>query len=106
MSLMTFVTMTPLGKGESVSQYVAKVVDAVDKSGLPYVITPMGTIIESETWDEVMSVLKNGFNQMQRECSRISIVIKIDYREGRSRRLKTKVDSLEKKLNKRLHKID
>jgi len=59
---MTFFTMTPLGKGESVSKYVAKSVDAVDKSGLPYVSTPMGTIIESKTWDEVMSVLKNGFN--------------------------------------------
>jgi len=50
--------MTPLGKGESVSQYVARVVDVVDKSGLPYVLTPMGTIIEGESWDEVMDVLK------------------------------------------------
>lgn len=106
MSLMTFVTMTPLGKGTSVSQYVAKVVDVVDKSGLSYVITPMGTIIESETWDESMSVLKDGFNLMQQECSRISIVIKIDYREGKPGRLKAKVDSLEKKLNRKLHKID
>lgn len=106
MSLMTFVTMTPLGKGESVSRHVAKVVDAVDKSGLPHVITPMGTIVESETWDEVILVLKNGFNQMQHECPRISIVIKIDYREGKSGRLKAKVDSLEKKLNRHLHKMD
>jgi len=106
MSLMTFVTMTPLGKGESVSQYVAKVVDAVDKSGLPYVITPMGTIIESETWDDVMSVLKQGFERQRRECSRISIVIKIDYRKAKSGRLRTKVASLEKKLDRQLHKID
>ena len=106
MSLMTFVTMTPLGKGESVSQYVAKVVDVVEKSGLPYVITPMGTIIESENWDEMMSVLKHGFNKMNQECSRISIVIKIDYRKGKSGRLEAKIDSLEKKMNKELHKID
>ena len=106
MSLMTFVTMTPLGKGESVSHHVAKVVDVVDKSGLSYVITPMGTIIESETWDEVMSVLKKGFNEMRRECSRISISIKIDYRAGKQARIKAKVESLEKKLNKELHKID
>ncbi|MGD9379496.1 MAG: MTH1187 family thiamine-binding protein [candidate division WOR-3 bacterium] len=106
MSFMTFVTMTPLGKGESVSKHVAKVVDAVDRSGLPYAITPMGTIIESETWEEVMSVLEKGFNQMQRECARISIVIKIDYRKGTSGRLKTKIDSLEKKLDRELHKID
>ncbi len=106
MSLMTFVTMTPLGKGESVSQYVAKVVDVVDKSGLPYVITPMGTIIESESWDDVMSVLKKGFDRLEKECSRISIVIKIDYRKAQSARLKTKVTSLERKLDRQLHKID
>ena len=106
MSLMTFVTMTPLGKGESVSKYVAQIVDVVDKSGLHYIITPMGTIIESEDWDTVMSVLKRGFTKMKQECSRISIVIKIDYREGKSGRLKSKVDSLEKKLHRDLHRID
>ena len=100
MSFMTLVSMTPLGKGESVSKHVAKVVDVVDRSGLPYVITPMGTIIESETWDEVMSVLKKGFIQMEQECSRVSIVIKIDYRKGKSRRLKSKVESLEEKLQR------
>ena len=106
MSLMTFVTMTPLGKGESVSTYVAKVVDVVDKSGLRYIITPMGTIIESDTWNEVMPVLEKGFNQLQNECSRISIVIKIDYRKGESGRLSKKIESLEKKLNRELSKID
>jgi uncharacterized protein (TIGR00106 family) len=103
---MTFVTMTPLGKGESVSKYVAKVVDIVDRSGLPYVITPMGTIIESNSWEEVMPVLEKGFDQIKEECARVSIVIKIDYRKGTSRRLKTKIDSLEKKLDRKLPKID
>jgi uncharacterized protein (TIGR00106 family) len=96
--------MTPIGKGESVSQYVAKVVDVVDKSGIPYVITPMGTIIEGETWDEVMSVLKKGFDSIREKCPRISIYIKIDYREGTSGRLKSKIDSVEKRLDRRLPK--
>ena len=61
--------MTPLGKGESVSQYVARVVDIVDRSGLPYVLTPMGTIIEGESWDEVMSVLKEGFEALKKRLS-------------------------------------
>ena len=102
MSLMAIVSMTPLGKGESVSQYVAKVVAEIDKSGIPYVITPMGTIIESETWDELMDVLKRGFDSMARDCPRISISIKIDYRKGKSGRIKRKVESLEDKLGKSL----
>jgi uncharacterized protein (TIGR00106 family) len=106
MSLMTFFTMTPLGKGESVSKHVVKTVGAVQNSGIPYVITPMGTIIEGETWDETMSVLKRGFNIMKRECSRISIVIKIDYRKGKKVRMGAKIDALENKLGKKLRRID
>lgn len=102
MSLMAIVSMTPLGKGESVSHYVAKAVAEIDKSGVPYVITPMGTIIESETWDELMDVLKRGFDSMSRDCPRISIFVKIDYRKGKSGRIRGKVKSLEEKLGKHL----
>jgi len=63
MSFLVFVSMTPLGKGESVSAYVAKVVDVIDRSGLPYVLTPMGTIVEGESWEEVMEVLRQGFEE-------------------------------------------
>jgi uncharacterized protein (TIGR00106 family) len=98
--------MVPLGKGESVSKYVSKVVDTIDKSGLSYVVTPMGTVIEGETWDEVMGVLKQGFESMRKECSRISVAIKMDYREGKSGRIKAKIKSLEEKLGKDLSKIN
>ena len=47
MVLLEF-SMTPLDKGESVSAYVARSLDIVDRSGLPYQLTPMGTIVEGE----------------------------------------------------------
>ena len=68
MSFLAFVSMTPLGKGESVSKYVAKVVEVIDTSGLNYTMSPMGTIVEGETWDEVMDVRKKGFERMEQEC--------------------------------------
>ncbi|MDQ7039019.1 MAG: MTH1187 family thiamine-binding protein, partial [Aquificota bacterium] len=90
----------PLGRGESVSEYVARVVDIVDRSGLPYVLTPMGTIIEGESWEEVMEVLRKGFEELKKDCPRISITMKIDYREGKSGRIKAKVESVQKKLGR------
>ncbi len=102
MSFLVFVSMTPLGKGESVSRYVSKVVDIVDRSGLPYVLTPMGTIVEGEDWDEVMNVLKKGFEELKKECPRISITMKIDYREGKSGRLRSKVESVQEKLGREI----
>ncbi|WP_461832567.1 MTH1187 family thiamine-binding protein [Aquifex sp.] len=100
MSFLVFVSMTPLGEGESVSKYVARVVDIVDKSGLPYVLTPMGTIIEGEDWDEVMNVLKKGFEALKEDCNRISITMKIDYRKGKKGRLVQKVKSVQEKLGR------
>lgn len=105
MSFLVFVSMTPLGKGESVSRYVAKVVDIVDRSGLPYVLTPMGTIIEGEDWDEVMGVLKRGFEELKKECPRISITMKVDYREGKSGRLRSKVESVQEKLGREIRTL-
>lgn len=104
MSVLVFVSMTPLGKGESVSQYVARVVDIVDRSGLPYILTPMGTIVEGESWEEVMEVLKQGFEALKADCPRVSITMKIDYREGKSGRLQSKVRSVEEKVGRDIKK--
>ena len=102
MSFLVFVSMTPIGKGESVSKYVAKVVDVIDRSGLSYVLTPMGTVIEGESWEEVMDVLRRGFEELKRDCPRISITMKIDYREGKSGRIRSKVESVQERLGREI----
>jgi len=93
--------MTPIGKGESVGEYVAGSLEIIDRSGLDYRLNPMGTVIEGE-WDEVMGVVTECFERMRSRCDRISTVIKIDYRAGGERRIEAKVESLEARLGKRL----
>ena len=102
MILLEF-SMTPLDKGESVSKYVSRSLDIIDKSGLEYRINPMGTVLEGE-WDDVMNVVKSCYRKMSTDCDRISVAIKIDYRKGRSGRLTSKIDSVEKKLGRSLKK--
>ena len=43
--------MIPLGVGESLAAPLAQVLDIVDKSSLPYKLTPTGTCIEGEEED-------------------------------------------------------
>jgi uncharacterized protein (TIGR00106 family) len=100
MVLLEF-SMTPLDKGESVSAYVARSLDIVDKSGLPYQLTPMGTIVEGE-WADVMAVVTACFERMRADCGRISTQVRIDYRAGAGGRLKSKVESVEQKLGRKL----
>ncbi len=100
MVLLEF-SMTPLDKGESVSQYVSRSLEIIDASGLDYRLNPMGTVLEGE-WDEVMDVVRKCYEKMKSDCKRITCSIKIDYREGKAGRLDSKVASVESKLGKKL----
>lgn len=94
-------SMFPLDKGESLSTYVARSLDIIDSSGLPYKVGPMGTTVEGE-WDEVMALVKDCFEKMRKDCKRVECSIKIDYREGMGGRITKKIESIEKKLGRRL----
>jgi uncharacterized protein (TIGR00106 family) len=94
-------TMSPTGKGESLSPFVSRILKVIDESGIMYRLTPMGTILEGE-WDEVMKVVSDCFNELKRDCSRIGIHIKIDYRKGTESRMESKISSLEQKLGRNL----
>jgi uncharacterized protein (TIGR00106 family) len=100
MVLLEF-SMTPISRGESVSAYVARSLDIVDRSGLPYQLTPMGTILEGE-WAEVMAVVTACFEAMSADCARVSTQIRIDYRSGPGGRLKAKVEAVERTLGRKL----
>ena len=100
MVLLEF-SMSPATKGESVSPWVARSLDIIDKSGLPYQLTPMGTILEGE-WNEVMAVVTACFEAMRADCSRIGTHIKIDWRDGPGGRLKSKVESVQQKVGRPL----
>jgi uncharacterized protein (TIGR00106 family) len=90
--------MSPLGKGESVSEYIAESVRIVRESGLDYRLHAMGTIIEGE-WSEVFGVVERCYEAMKQKCSRVTCSIKVDYREGAVGRLDSKVESVRHKLD-------
>ena len=100
MVLLEF-SMSPLGKGESVGQYVARSLDIIDKSGVAYRLNPMGTVLEGE-WNDVFRVVQKCYERMRKDCGRISCTIKVDYRKGHAGRLGSKVASVEKRLKRRM----
>lgn len=100
MVLLEF-AMAPGGKGESVSEYVARILDIIDRSGVPYQLTPMGTILEGD-WDQVMGVVTACFKALEADCSRIGVNLKVDYRAGPSSRLKCKTAKVEERLGRKL----
>ena len=100
MVLLEF-AMSPQGKGESLSAQVARILDVIDRSGVPYQLTPMGTILEGE-WDDVMAVVTACFRALQADCARIGMNLKMDYRAGTESRLRSKIDSVEDHVGRKL----
>jgi conserved hypothetical protein TIGR00106 len=93
--------MFPTDKGESVSQYVSQIIDHIDKSGLNYRLTPMGTILEG-SWDEVFRVIGECFKILEPQCNRIYSIIKVDYRRGTESRMNAKVDKIKTLLQREI----
>lgn len=100
MVLLEF-AMVPTGEGESLSRHVAKILDIIDRSGVPYQLTAMGTILEGD-WDTVMGVVNDCFRAMQADSKRISMNLKMDYRSGSESRLRSKIDSVEGHVGRKL----
>ncbi len=96
-------SVVPLGKGESVSQFVAECLRIVDESGLDYRINPMGTVLEGD-YDEVMAVIRKCHLRVMELSSRVITTVKIDDRKGKKGMLRSKIESVESKLGKRLRK--
>jgi uncharacterized protein (TIGR00106 family) len=96
-------SVTPLGVGDSVSPYVARCVEIVEKSGLDYQLHAMGTLVEGEL-AAVLNILKQCIEVTAADCSRVTCSAKLDYRRGHTGRLLAKVKSVEEKLGRPLRK--
>ncbi|NLX13788.1 MAG: MTH1187 family thiamine-binding protein [Phycisphaerales bacterium] len=101
MSMLLEFSMFPTDQGESVGDYVARSLEIIEASGLPYRLNPMGTVIEGE-WDELLAVVKKCYERMAADCNRLSCSIKIDWRRNKSNQLTAKIESVEKRLGRKL----
>ena len=104
MSVLVEFSMFPTDKGESVSPYVSRIIKMIDESGVPYKLTPMGTVFETETMEEALEILNKAYKQLEADCNRVYSVAKFDIRKGKSNRLKQKIESVEKQLGKEVSK--
>lgn len=97
MSVVAEMSIFPLDKGVSLSPFVARAISIIKDSGLDYQLTPMGTCIEGE-WPEVLQVVNRCFENLQQDCQRISLNLKVDYRSGKEKRMLAKTESVQSKL--------
>jgi len=104
MSVLVEFSMFPTDKGESVSPYVSRIIKMIDESGIPYKLTPMGTVFETEKIEDALQIINKAYKLLEPDCNRVYSVIKFDIRKGKSGRMQQKIKSVEKKLGKEVNK--
>ncbi|MDY0233823.1 MAG: MTH1187 family thiamine-binding protein [Sulfurimonas sp.] len=97
-----FPTSDECRDGSSVSAYVSRVIDAIDKSGVSYKLTPMGTVVETETMREALDIIELAYEQLS-DCERVYSSLKFDIRKNTKNRLQTKITSIETQLNRKIN---
>ena len=99
MSVLVAFSVTPLGVGESVGEIVAEAVRVVRNSGLPTRTDSMFTEIEGDTWDEVMTVVREAVEAVAARAPRVSTVIKVDWRPSATAAMTRKVEAVDDYLS-------
>ena len=100
MSVLLEFAMFPTDKGDSVSQYVSKIIEMIRDEGCIYKLTAMGTIIETDTLAESLEIVQKSYNILEPYSKRVYSTITIDIQKNKDKRLEGKIQSVEKKIGK------
>lgn len=58
----------------------------------------MGTIVETNTLSEALTVIEDAYKELESDCDRVYVTVNIDIRKGELGRIQSKVQSVEKKI--------
>jgi uncharacterized protein (TIGR00106 family) len=98
MSVLVEFAMFPTDKGESVSEYVSRIIKMFKESDINYQLTPMGTIYEVDTIEEATEIINKSYKLLEPDCNRVYTAIKMDIRKNKNNRMKQKIESIKNKI--------
>ena len=87
---------------EHMSKDVAKVIETLESTGLPYHLGPLSTAVEGN-WDQVMEAIRRCHQVTALNHDRVITMIKIDDRKNQPHHLAEMVASVEQQLGRRGH---
>jgi uncharacterized protein (TIGR00106 family) len=95
------ISVIPIGTGTaSVSRFVAQAIDVLEnEKNIEYQLTPMGTIIESDSTEHLLTIAGEMHNIVfGDEVKRVVTTIKLDERKDKELTMNGKLKSVKEKL--------
>lgn len=90
--------MFPTDKGTSVSKYVSKIIEMIKNTGVAYKLTPMATIVETETMPEALQIMEKAYAILEPHSDRVYCAATFDIKKSKPGRIVQKVKSIEDKI--------
>jgi uncharacterized protein (TIGR00106 family) len=97
MSVLVEFAMFPTDKGESVSEYVSRIIKMFKESDVSYQLTPMGTVFEVDEFNEATQILNKAYQCLE-DCNRVYSTVKFDIRKNKNNRMSQKINSIKNKI--------
>lgn len=98
MKVMVDFSLVPIGVGISLSPYIARCEQILDKAGLKTSLHSYGTTVEGE-WDDVFAAVKMCHEAVhEMGAPRITTSIRCGTRTDRNQTMEEKVESVKEKL--------
>ena len=97
------ISIYPIGTSNtSASFYIAKGIESIQNlEGIRYQINSMGTVLESENIDKIYEASKVIMEVVHNlGVQRVEVILKIDSRRDKDKKMEEKIESINKFLNK------
>ncbi len=99
MSVLMNYAMFPTDKGDSVSEFVSKIIKMISESGYDYKLNAMGTIVETENIEQALEIVNKSYKILEPFSNRVYATVSFDIQTNKPMgRLKGKVKSIEDKM--------
>lgn len=97
------ISIYPIGTSNtSASFYIAKGIESIQNlEGIRYQINSMGTVLETENIDKIYEASKTIMEVVHNlGVKRVEVILKIDSRRDKDKKMEEKIDSINKFLKK------
>jgi uncharacterized protein (TIGR00106 family) len=99
--MLVELSINPLGRGTHLSNDLGEILKLIADSGVPYVLTPLGTCLEGE-WAQLMPVVKQCHDQARSISSHVFTTIRIEDEEDATNKIQENIASVERAAGRAL----
>jgi uncharacterized protein (TIGR00106 family) len=94
--IISQLSISPIGKGTSLSKYIKIVIDSIKKNNVNFKINDMATVIETKDLKTLFKVVEDAHNAVLKSgVKRVITELKIDDRKDKDARIGSKVKTIQ-----------